>query len=154
MNPKKPSELYPQVSEKLNLSEDLIKDYITFYYKEIRRKVVSCESTNIVITGLGTLKVKPWKLPDTIKKYERVRDKYKTLVEKGIKISFQKFAIMKDIEERLDVLYSFQKLINDEQLKKDHIKKIRYDSKTKNNMEKQSPDLGGILEPNNIQQDD
>ena len=44
MIPKKPNTLYKQVAEDLNISETLVDNFMTFYYKEIRKNLTELNS--------------------------------------------------------------------------------------------------------------
>ena len=125
MIPKKHSLLFPEIADKHNLSEHLIKEFVTFYWKEIRKKLSNAEGQNIVVHGLGTFKVKPWKLPEVILEYENAIKKHKRIIDSGDRISFQKFAILKDNENRLKQLQDLQQMLQEDQHKKSKIKEKR-----------------------------
>lgn len=68
------------------MPEDLVDSFVSFYWKEIRLRLVNLRYNHILLTKLGTFSAKPWKIedivdeyhnkhnyitkPDTIKKYE------------------------------------------------------------------------------------
>lgn len=154
LNPKKPKEFIPQVAKELNVSEQLVNSIIDFYWKKIKQSLLTCELPNVKIAGLGTFKAKHWKLPDLLYKYEMIEKKYKALTDNPETASFQKFAILKETEQRLEILNKLKVLVDQDQEKEKQIKHKRYVAKTKNNMEEQSSDMGGVCEQNNIQEDD
>jgi hypothetical protein len=43
--PKKPTEFYKKTAEENNVSEELVADLISFYWKEIRRVMSNCETS-------------------------------------------------------------------------------------------------------------
>jgi nucleoid DNA-binding protein len=53
MIPKKPQVIIKQVAEDLNLSESLVDDLISFYYKEVRKNLSSLEHPKVNLVGLG-----------------------------------------------------------------------------------------------------
>lgn len=155
LNPKKPKDFFPSVASKLDVNEKLVTDIVGFYWKEVKQSLLKASGPNIVLEGLGTFKAKGYKLPDIIEKYERIRNKYKPLTDDPETASFQKFTILKETEQRLEILNALQLKINQETERQQQVKhKRNVEGKTQNNMEKPSPDMGGILESSDIQEDD
>ena len=136
MNPKKPKDFFAPVAKTFNVSEQLISDIVGAYWKDVKQSMLKGLSPNIVLEGLGTFKAKPWKLPETIGKYERIYNKYKTLTDDPETASFQKFTILKETEQRLNILNELQVKINQESNKQKQIKHKRYVGKNQDNMEK------------------
>lgn len=131
MNPKKPSEITKMISE---TDHKLVSELISFYWKEVRKSLSNCKGANIVIEGLGTFRAKSWKLPDVITETEKMRDKYKAIVDAQTPITFQKFAILKDYEEKLEQLNALKVMIEEDELKKQQVKDKR-NEQTKRDME-------------------
>lgn len=154
LNPKKPKEFFAPIAETFNINEQLVIDIVGAYWKDVKQSMLKGLSPNIVLEGLGTFKAKPWRLPETIAKYERIHNKYKTLTDNPETASFQKFTILKETEQRLTILNELQVKINLESDKQKQIKHKRYVGKTQKDMEEQSPDMGRLLEPDDIQEDD
>lgn len=134
MNPKKSKEFIPTVADELNISQKLVEDMLTYYWKDVKQSMLKGLSPNIVLQGFGTFKARPWKLPDTLAKYERIYNKYKTLTDNPETASFQKFTILKETEQRLEILNNLQEMINQESNKQKDIKHKRYVEKNKDNM--------------------
>jgi hypothetical protein len=145
--PKKASEFYKQTAEECEVSEKLVEDLISFYWKEIRRIMVNCEATNVIVAGLGTFKSKPWKIKEILEKHQNILNKYQVSVEAGEKISFYKFSILKDVQENMNKILALEKLIENDNIKQQSVKQKRYAQKTKNNLEQQNPDMGRLQEP-------
>ena len=53
MIPKKSNELYREVAEDLEVSEDLVEDLVQLYYKEIRKNLTGLKYPRINVDGLG-----------------------------------------------------------------------------------------------------
>ena len=53
MIPKKAKTLYKSVSEDLDLSLDLVEDFVEFYYKNVRQKMSKLENIRYDLEGLG-----------------------------------------------------------------------------------------------------
>lgn len=135
MNPKKPEHLISPVAKKLDVAEKLVEYVIEAYWKAVRNALTSCESNYIMLHGLGTFKAKSWKLPELKHRYESLVGKYKAIIDSGQKISFQKFAIMKELEERLEELDKLKCLIEEDQAKRLIIKEKRNAKQVKDNLE-------------------
>jgi hypothetical protein len=145
--PKKPTEFYKKTAEENNVSEELVADLISFYWKEVRRVMSNCEAHNVIVEGLGTFKVKYWKIKEVLLKHENILNKYKIDVEAGEKISFYKFSILKDVQENMNKILELEKMIEADNLKKQSVKQKRYDQKVKNNLEEPGADMGRLQEP-------
>jgi len=145
--PKKANEFYKQTAEECEVSEKLVEDLISFYWKEIRRIMVNCEATNVIVAGLGTFKSKPWKIKEILEKHQNILNKYQVSVEAGEKISFYKFSILKDVQENMNKILALEKLIENDNLKQKSVKQKRYAQKTKNNLEEPGSDMGRLQEP-------
>jgi nucleoid DNA-binding protein len=154
LNPKKPKDLYAPVANEFNVTEKFVAELIECYWKDVKQAMLKGLSSNIILEGFGTFKAKPWKLPETIAKYERIHNKYKTLTDDPETASFHKFTILKETENRLNILNELQVKINQESEKQKQIKHKRYVGKTQKDMEEQSPNMGGILEPDDLQEND
>lgn len=135
MIPKKYSEIIKPLAEELNVNEQLIAHVVEAYWKEVRRSLVNCKGNNIVVAGLGTFIAKPWKVKEVMENYKTTVNRYKETIDAGVKISFQKFAHMKDSETRIDILQNLTKMIADDEVKRKNKKKLKYEKYTKQNLE-------------------
>jgi len=145
--PKKSSEFFKETAEQFDVSEELVKDLISFYWAEIRRLLSSCEVTDVIVEGLGTFRARSWKIEEILLKHRNTINKYKVNVEEGQKISFYKFAILKEVEENMNRILKLQEMLQIEESKKQSVKQKRYAQKVKNNLEEQSSDMGRLQEP-------
>jgi len=71
MNPKKSNKLYKEVSEELDLTEDLVQDFIEFYYKEIRKNLTDLLHPRINVDGLGHFVAKTFVIRKAIPRYKK-----------------------------------------------------------------------------------
>ena len=71
MTPKKVKTIIKKTSDDLNISESIVDDVISFYWKQVRESIVEVKSNSLKINGLGTFNVKSWKLKGIIDKYEK-----------------------------------------------------------------------------------
>ena len=128
MIPKKYSEIIKPVADEFEVNEQLVTHIVEAYWKDVRKNLVNCEANNIIVSGLGTFIAKPWKVPQLINSYQGIVDKYKSIIESGNKISFQKFAFMKEHQERIEVLKNLLNMINEDKNKK-ILKKVEKNAK-------------------------
>jgi nucleoid DNA-binding protein len=125
--PKKHSEIIKPTADKFSVEEQLVKHLVEAYWKDVRKSLVNCEGHNIVVAGLGTFIAKPWKVAEVIKMYQTVVDRYKQTIDSGTKISFQKFAHMKDSEKRIEVLQTLDGEIKQDQQRKKIKRTMRHE---------------------------
>jgi hypothetical protein len=139
LNPKKAKELIKPTAEITSHSEDLVNAIISFYWGEVRKSLSSLKHSRIHLTNLGDFKVKHWKIDERIKALEAWEETNK---QKGLQQITARFKIA----ENLFNLKSLNKLIQEENQRKDFIKlhktKANVKSKKKHNkdMEEQRSD--------------
>lgn len=135
MNPKKASELIPVVAEKLGKDAKFVEDLIEFYWKSVRGAISEYKHPYLYLNGLGTFRIKPWKLPLVITKYENTINKYKSKITDGDKVNFMQFSILKEKEQTLAKLLEMKQIIEQEEQEKKSIKEQRHAEKIKDNLE-------------------
>jgi hypothetical protein len=119
MIPKKPNNLFKEVAEDLEISEDLVDKFVTFYYKDVRKHLSELNHIRINLDGLGHMVVRPKTVDNLIVKYNRMADKADTY-------QFSGYFNKKRLENRLESLYGIQK-----QLKEFKEVKIAFKQKVK-----------------------
>lgn len=144
MNPKKPKDLIAPTCAVTDADEDLVEAITSFYWTEVRNTLVEMRASNIHIEGLGIFGVKRSKIPLLQEKYTAMLKKYERLKEEN-KMTFQRFAIMKDLEVRLAKIEKLKGFVETEDLRKLEARKKR-EAYNKNNLEKQKPDTSGLPE--------
>lgn len=115
-------------------NKNLVSDLISFYWKDVRNALSDCKGANIIVEGLGTFRAKSWKLDEIIEENEKKRDRYKAIVDSQNPITFQKFAILKEYEDKLEKLYALREKLEQDKLKKEQVKQKR-NEQVKRNME-------------------
>jgi len=106
MIPKKPNSLFKEVAEDLEISEDLVDKFITFYYKDVRKHLSELNHIRINLDGLGHMVVRPKTVDNLIIKYNRMADKADTY-------QFSGYFNKKRLENRLESLYDIQKQLKE-----------------------------------------
>jgi nucleoid DNA-binding protein len=115
LRPKKAKQLLPEVAEKVDLSEQAVKDIIDFYWQEVRKSLSSLKHSRVHITNLGDFTIKHWKLDDRIAMIEKFKENFK---QKGLQEIVTRFRT----DETLFDLKAIKKMMEEEQQRKDFIK--------------------------------
>ncbi len=74
MKPTKGKDLISKTAKDLDLSEELVKDVVDFYYSTVAKKMESLEYPTIYLHGLGTLRLSMKKLTRDIEGLNRLLD--------------------------------------------------------------------------------
>jgi nucleoid DNA-binding protein len=128
MIPKKPKEIIKQVSEELDISQTLVDDVVTFYYKSLRKKLSDVEDLRYSATGLGDFLIRNTGVSKAIRKFESMK--------KGIgDATFSNYHNRKLIEGRLTKLYKINDKIEEFMEKKRSFKEMKYGKQAKRNLE-------------------
>lgn len=125
MIPKKPNTLFKEVAEELEISEDLVDKFITFYYKDVRKHLSEINHIRINLDGLGQMVIRPKTVENLILKYKRMVDKADTY-------EFSGYYNKKRLETRLETLYGAQEKIEEFNKAKAAFKKRIQDGSEKN----------------------
>lgn len=126
MNPKKSNKLYKEVAEELNISDTLVEDAVSFYYKQIRQMLSGLTDPRINVEGLGHFVAKSYFIKKTIPRIE------KSLQEHDVS-TFSAYFNKKGKEVKLGQLKTIElKLLAEEERKSQH--KLRKDEYVKNNL--------------------
>ncbi len=128
MIPKKPNKLYKQIAEEMNISEVLVDNFMTFYYKEVRKNLSELNYTKINIDGLGVMAVKPRTVDGLI-------DKYKSKLSKLNTDTMDNYFYKKRIEGKVELLEKTKKLLEAEKEIKDKFLKEKADGKAGKDLE-------------------
>ena len=128
MNPKKSNKLYKEVSEELNLTEDLVQDFIEFYYKEIRKNLTDLLHPRINVDGLGHFVAKTFIIRKAIPRYQKFLEIQSTE-------TFAEYFNKKNTETKLNALISLESKLTEIEHKKEIFKQTKYDKYTKENLE-------------------
>ena len=136
MVPKKARDFRKAVAEELQLPENLVNDFIDFYWDAVRTHMSALDYVAIQIPNLGTFRVKESKIDETI-------EKYKVSVTK-VEGKFAGHRMKKDFTDRIEKLEKLKLVINEREAK---FKVIRDARKAKNNLEEQKTNMGGLDKP-------
>ena len=87
MNPKKYKEFKKGIAEELKIHPDVVDDFVSFYYNEVRKNLSSLSATHVWIQGLGTFSMKKAKLQKSIKKKKSLLGNLNKMAYNGIEKS-------------------------------------------------------------------
>lgn len=124
MRPKKAKDFIPSVAEQLHFSEDVVKDVVDYYWRNIRKSLSSLDHSRIHLTNLGDFTIKHWKIDEKIEGLEKWEETNK---QKGLQQITARF-------KTAETLYDLKKLkglVEEENQRKEFIKlhKKSYESK-------------------------
>ena len=129
MIPKKAKSLIPKVSQDLEMSEELVKDVVDFYWDDVYDVLRNIEYTKIYIQNLGDFNIKHWMLTKKILEYSEKLDRNpgQTFMQRMKK---------DEASESLEKMIKLQKDLAEEYSKKQTKKQLRNEfSRSKENLE-------------------
>ena len=129
MIPKKAKSLIPKVSKDLQMSEELVKDIVDFYWDDVYDVLRNIEYTKIYIQNLGDFNIKHWMLTKKILEYSEklYRNPGQTFMQRMKK---------EESTESLEKMTKLQKDFAEEYSKKQTKKQLRNEfTRTKENLE-------------------
>lgn len=113
MKPTKATTLISKTAEELNLSEELVKDVVDYYYSIVAKKMESLEYPTIYLHGFGTLRLSMRKLKRDIAGLEKILNSpHGEDFRKVIKYNLSKELMDKKIEA-LKICETYYKEINE-----------------------------------------
>lgn len=132
-----PSILYEELSQKYNLSPEIIKEAVLFFWNHgVKTAIQEMVNQEIYINKLGSFKVKEYKIKYAVAKAQD-QLKYTT-------IDLEKRALVENALNKLSNLQEQIQIINQE---KNYFNEfVRKDSR---DIQEQAPDLGGTEEQSN-----
>jgi hypothetical protein len=105
MIPKKTEVIIREVAEQHDLPISMVDDIVSFYYKEVRKKLSSLEDIRLNIPGLGHFVIKKVSVDKLVKKYENMVKNYDSQ-------TFSNYHNKKLAQAKLEKLYNARKKID------------------------------------------
>lgn len=118
MNPKKAKDFVGDVAKELELSEDLVKEVVSFFWSKVRNGLSDLKHHTITVPNLGTFKVRRNKMNDLAKKSENIMQ-YSDPTE------FKQYAAYTHASNRLKKINHLQALLDEEYRRKEEVKQRR-----------------------------
>jgi len=70
VNPKKHKEFKKGIAEEVGVHQQVVDDFISFYYSKIRKKLSTLDYPRINVEGIGTFYLRKGRLETAIKKHK------------------------------------------------------------------------------------
>ena len=138
MIPKKAKDFRKQTAEDTGYSKDLVNSFLDFYWEKVRKELSDLVYPKILIPGLGTFRIKHWKLDETKEHYEQILSR--------IEGNFQKYAMFKDVSDKVQKIEAIKSELLKEKIRLDNKKTLRKNESIKDNMDEEVSDMGRIQE--------
>ena len=127
MIPKKSKLLYKDVSEEMNVSENLVDTLIDFYYRELKNTLTNLQNPTINVEGLGQFVIRKNLVTKSIPKYNKMLENHDTS-------TFKAYYNKKAIEERVQLLEKMNEMMNQDSLRKEIFNQNKNEKYTQNNL--------------------
>jgi|13_taG_2_1085334.scaffolds.fasta_scaffold00111_6 nucleoid DNA-binding protein len=102
MNPKNHKKFRKDIATELNIHENVVEDFIAFYYGKVRKALSSLDHPNIFVEGLGTFKIRKARLDKSIKAYKSKLGEFENNTYKGYDRTISMKAKILKMEELKD----------------------------------------------------
>lgn len=133
MIPKKAKTLYKETAEDLNLSSDLVEDWVEFFYKDVRKKIANMEEIRYDLPNLGHLSIRKKivlsKIIDNEKKISTLRQD-----------TFDQYHKLQALKEQSEKLKHVKNLLDIESKKREEFKIKKHEIQLKGSLEKPKTD--------------
>jgi 4-alpha-glucanotransferase len=133
MIPKKSNQLYKELAEEINVPVELVEDLIQSYYNKIRNNLTGLTHPRINVEGLGQFVARPGLVKKSIQRYKKALDSHDTS-------TFKAYYNKKMLEDKVECLENLEKIIDEQELKKQKFKQDKYESKSKGDLEEPKTD--------------
>lgn len=118
MKPKKFKTLIEGIAEEVGVHEDVVTDFIKFYYSEVRNHMVSVTDPKIYIDNLGTFSVMKGKLNKALEKQRNILKNVDLDTYNGYEKHLNVSSKIEVMERTLDVMEQRRKEYQEFKLKK------------------------------------
>tara|TARA_Y100000592_G_scaffold73042_1_gene113671 strand:- start:1880 stop:2242 length:363 start_codon:yes stop_codon:yes gene_type:complete len=83
MIPKKYNEFKDGIAEEFNIHQNVVDDFIAFYYRKVRTSLSSLDYPRIFVEGLGTFTIRKRRTEQKINKYKDILGNIQKQTYKG-----------------------------------------------------------------------
>lgn len=104
MRPKKYSEFKKGISDEVGLHSEVVDDFVSFYYAQVRKALSNLTAVHIYVENLGTFSLKKQKLERAIKRNKSILGNLKKMTYKGMEKTHAVNDKLKMQEEALNML--------------------------------------------------
>jgi len=104
VKPKKYSEFKKGISDEVGLHPEVVDDFVSFYYAQVRKALSNLTAVHIYVENLGTFSLKKQKLEKAIKRNKSILGNLKKMTYKGMEKTHAVNDKLKMQEEALKML--------------------------------------------------
>ncbi len=122
MKPKKYSEFKKGISDKVGLHHEVVDDFISFYYAQVRKALSNLTDVHIYVENLGTFSLKKQKLEKAIKRNKSILGNLKKMTYKGMEKTHA-------VNDKLEMQEEALRMLNESIERKLEFKKKKNESK-------------------------
>jgi len=116
-------------------SEQMVKDIVDFFWKELHDSVREMKSHRIFMSNFGTFAIRP-------NKAQEFKERMEKIIAGSNPDTMQKHAILEENKERLRLVNNLLAMVEEDLVKRTEIKTIRNDRYIRD-MEEKRKDSGG-----------
>ncbi len=122
MNPKSHKDFKKGIAKEVGVHENVVDDFITFYYNKLRKSLSELEHPKIFVDGLGTFSIRKNRLQKQIKRK-------KSYLGNIVNNTYSGYQKKLSIEDRIDEMENVLKMLEEQELEKKEFKKNKNESK-------------------------
>jgi hypothetical protein len=123
LTPLKVNTLFAEIASEIELSEELVSDIVTFYWKGIKQELEEPNNISFRIDCFGTFEIRKQQVIYMIDKYERILKFMKPT-------TYSRHVLMDLTIKKLDRLKKLLKSCEQQELKKKQVREIQKNGKT------------------------
>ena len=116
MKPKKHSEFKKGIAEKVKVHPEVVDDFISYYFAQVRKALSNLTAVHVYVEGLGTFSLKKQKLEKAIKRNKSMLGNLKKITYNGMEKSHA-------VSDKLEKQEKALEMLNDAIEKKKQFKK-------------------------------
>lgn len=122
MIPRKVNTFFPKIALEVEISEELVEDIITFYWKEVKKQLEEPDCLTLQLTYFGTFEIRK-------KQVQYMVDKYKRIIKVMKPTTYNKHAMLTSVTEKLEKLEKILIKCEEQELKKKQVREIQKNGK-------------------------
>jgi len=108
MNPKKHDQFKEGIASKIGVHQDVVDDFIKFYYDQVRRNLSSLTYPRLYVEGLGTFAIRKRKLEKAISRNKDILGNIHKRTYRGYEKSV---GVTRELEDMVRVLEEFEVML-------------------------------------------
>lgn len=115
MNPKSHKDFKKGIAKEVGVHENVVDDFITFYYSKLRKSLSELEYPKIFVDGLGTFSIRKNRLQQQIKRK-------KSYLGNIVNNTYSGYQKKLSIEDRIEEMENVLRILEEQELEKKKFK--------------------------------